>query len=71
MATMKRVTAGLLVFLAGIACGTYLHRPPVTVHAQGGGFHVVSARPGFNMLLGDPQIIGFSCSQSDCYLAYR
>jgi hypothetical protein len=69
MATMKRVVASFLVFLAGIACGAYLHHPPI-VHAQNAGVRIQKVNVGFNMVIGS-EVIGFACQTEDCYIAVR
>lgn len=68
MKSIQRWLVIVFAMCAGIGIGAFLMRPP-QVRAVG-TVYVDKVTAGNNAILGD-QIVGFGCTQTDCYIASR
>lgn len=67
MKTIKSAGTVVVVFILGIALGIYLSQPP-HVKAALNGVRIQKVTEGYNTVMGS-QILGFSCTQADCFIA--
>jgi len=71
MKSIRFIGSVVLAFFLGSALGIYLSQPP-RVRAQGSIYvHVQKVREGLNpQAMGSGrEIVGFACTQQDCYIA--
>lgn len=66
MKSMKYVLTIVVSMLFGAILGAYLSHPPQVKAAV--GVRVQKVTDGYNMVIGQ-QVLGFACTQQDCYIA--